>query len=102
MDPPFNKKKQFTAPIESSARGANFFRYILERKHVKNDWVEIIKEDYDGIHKFLLNVKELSSFQSRKNKHYLYNYCYFVLYGDSFDRNAQGFKRYGQYLFALR
>ena len=35
-----------------------------------------IKEDYDGIYQFLTNVRNLSSFQSHKNKHYLYNYCY--------------------------
>ena len=35
------------------------FSDIFREEHVKNDWVEIIKEDYDGIHKFLLNVKRV-------------------------------------------
>ena len=75
LDPPFNKNKKFTAPTVSSAKGAEFSD-IFREEHVKNDWVETIGEDYDGIHKFLLNVRELSGFQSSKNKHYLYNYCY--------------------------
>ena len=75
LDPPFNKKKEFTAPIDSSAEGASFKDWFRE-KDIKDEWVETIKEDYDGIYKFLINIKNLSSFQSRKNKHYLYNYCY--------------------------
>ena len=75
LDPPFNKKKEFTAPMGSSAEGASFRDWFME-KDVKDEWIETIKEDYDGIYQFLTNVRELSSFQSSKNKHYLYNYCY--------------------------
>ena len=75
LDPPFNKKKEFTAPIGSSAEGASFSDWFRE-EDVKDEWIETIKEDYDGIYKFLKNIKELSSFHSHKNKHYLYNYCY--------------------------
>ena len=75
LDPPFNKKKEFTAPMGSSAEGASFRDWFME-KDVKDEWIETIKEDYDGIYNFLTSVRNLSGFQSRKNKHYLYNYCY--------------------------
>ena len=75
LDPPFNKNKKFTAPMGSSAEGAEFSD-IFREADVKDEWLQTIKEDYDGIYKFLTNVQELSGFQSHKNKHYLYNYCY--------------------------
>ena len=75
LDPPFNKKKQFTAPMGSSAEGASFRDWFKE-EDVKDEWLQTIKEDYDGIYQFLTSVRNLSSFQSHKNKHYLYNYCY--------------------------
>ena len=75
LDPPFNKKKEFTAPMGSSADGASFRDWFKE-EDVKDEWIETIKEDYDGIYQFLTSVRNLSSFQSHKNKHYLYNYCY--------------------------
>ena len=75
LDPPFNKNKKFTAPIGSSAEGASFKDWFRE-EDVKDEWLQTIKEDYDGIYQFLTSVRNLSSFQSRKNKHYLYNYCY--------------------------
>ena len=75
LDPPFNKNKKFTAPIGSSAEGAEFSD-IFREADVKDEWLQTIKEDYDGIYQFLTNVRELSSFQNKKNKHYLYNYCY--------------------------
>ena len=75
LDPPFNKKKEFTAPMGSSAEGASFRDWFRE-EDVKDEWLQTIKEDYDGIYQFLTNVRNLSSFQSSPNKHYLYNYCY--------------------------
>ena len=76
LDPPFNKKKEFTAPIGSSAEGASFKDWFREAD-VKDDWLKEIQEDYDGLYKFLNNIKELSNITaSKNNKHYLYNYCY--------------------------
>ena len=76
LDPPFNKKKEFTAPIGSSAEGASFKDWFRE-EDIKDDWVKSIKEDYDGLYKFLNGVKEYSNIMDGKaNKHYLYNYCY--------------------------
>ena len=42
LDPPFNKKKEFTAPIGSSAEGASFKDWFRE-EDVKDEWVETIK-----------------------------------------------------------
>ena len=76
LDPPFNKNKVFSAPIGSSAEGASF-NDLFREEDVKEEWVQDIKEDYEGVYKFLSNIKELSNItQSKKNKHYLYNYCY--------------------------
>ena len=75
LDPPFNKKKEFTAPIGSSAEGASFKDWFRE-EDVKDEWIKTVKEDYDGIYQFLTTARNFSSFQSHKNKHYLYNYCY--------------------------
>ena len=70
LDPPFNKNKTFTAPIGSSAEGASFKDYFRE-EDVKDEWVEIIKEDHIELYNFLNGVKSISN-----SKHYLYNYCY--------------------------
>ena len=76
LDPPFNKNKTFSAPIGSSAEGASFSD-VFREEDVKDEWIQEIKEDYDGLYKFLNNVKELSSItNTTSNKHYLYNYCY--------------------------
>ena len=78
LDPPFNKQKVFTAPIGSSAEGAQFRDWFRE-EDIKDEWVLSIKEDYDGLHKFLSSVRELSSLGAKEgSKHYLYNYCYLV------------------------
>ena len=70
LDPPFNKNKMFTAPVGSSAEGASFKDYFRE-EDVKDEWVEIIKEDHVELHNLLIGVKSVSD-----SKHYLYNYCY--------------------------
>ena len=76
LDPPFNKNKTFSAPIGSSAEGASFSD-VFREEDVKDEWIQEIKEDYDGLYKFLNNIKELSSItNTTRNKHYLYNYCY--------------------------
>ena len=76
LDPPFNKNKEFTAPMGSSAEGASFKDWFREAD-VKDEWLQEIKEDYDGLHTFLTSVKNLSNITvSKNNKHYLYNYCY--------------------------
>ena len=39
LDPPFNKKKRFTAPIGTSAEGASF-KDIFRQEDIKDEWVE--------------------------------------------------------------
>ena len=68
LDPPFNKKKTFTAPIGSSAEGASFSD-IFREKDVKEDWLKDIKEDQYAIHKLLSAVKDIEGKSS-------YNFCY--------------------------
>ena len=68
LDPPFNKKKVFTAPIGSSAAGASF-RDIFRKEHVKGEWLEIIKKNNDGLHTLLESVKIIEGGTS-------YNFCY--------------------------
>ena len=68
LDPPFNKKKVFTAPIGSSAEGAEFSD-IFREEDIKDEWVFNIRYENYELYNYLLGVKEFS------NK---YNYCYLV------------------------
>ena len=68
LDPPFNKKKVFTAPIGSEAEGAEFSD-IFREEDIKDDWVQTIKEDNEKLHNFLTGIKNIDGRQS-------YNYCY--------------------------
>ncbi len=66
LDPPFNKKKVFTAPIGSSAEGAEFSD-VFREGDVKAEWVQTIKEDHDELYSFLNGIKNIRN---------SYNYCY--------------------------
>ena len=68
LDPPFNKKKTFTAPLETSAEGASF-KDIFKEEDLKSEWVKTIEEDNHRLHDLLTGVR---SFGGR------YNYCYCV------------------------
>ena len=68
LDPPFNKKKQFTAPIGSSAEGASFKDWF-KLEDVKEEWVESIQQDNENLHNFLLGIKNIDGRNS-------YNFCY--------------------------
>ncbi len=68
LDPPFNKKKKFAAPIGSSADGAEFSD-IFRNEDVKDEWLQTIKEDQDAIYALLNAVKTIEGRTS-------YNYCY--------------------------
>ena len=72
LDPPFNKKKTFTAPIGSGAEGASFKDYFRE-EDVKDEWVETIKEDHIELYNFLNGVKSIHN-----NNHYCY-LCYMAI-----------------------
>ncbi len=68
LDPPFNKKKIFTAPIGSNAEGASFSD-IFREEDVKDEWLLDIKEDHYFIHNLLSTVKVIEGRAS-------YNFCY--------------------------
>ena len=68
LDPPFNTKKVFTAPIGSSAEGASF-KDIFTQEDVKDEWVQSIKEDHDTMYHLLNAVKNIEGRTS-------YNFCY--------------------------
>ena len=66
LDPPFNKKKVFTAPTGTSAEGASFSDIFTEAD-VKDEWVKTIREDHDKLYNLLVGVRSLDN---------SYNYCY--------------------------
>lgn len=66
LDPPFNKNKKFSAPIGSSAEGAEF-KDIFREEDVKDEWLQTIKEDHDALYYFLLGIRQSGE---------KYNYCY--------------------------
>ena len=68
LDPPFNKKKTFTAPTGSPAEGASFSD-IFREKDIKDEWLQDIKEDYFSIHNLLTAVRAIEGRTS-------YNFCY--------------------------
>ena len=68
LDPPFNKKKVFTAPIGTSAEGASF-KDIFTLKDIKDEWVQTIKEDHFALYRLLESVKDIEGRTS-------YNFCY--------------------------
>ena len=68
LDPPFNKKKVFTAPMGSHAEGARFDD-IFRQEDIKEEWLQTIKEDQEKLHIFLESVKAIEGRTS-------YNFCY--------------------------
>ena len=68
LDPPFNKKKTFTAPAGSRADGASFAD-IFRAEDVKDDWLRDIKTNQPAVHILLSAIKEIEGRGS-------YNFCY--------------------------
>lgn len=66
LDPPFNKNKKFTAPIGSTAEGAEFSDIFTE-SDVKDEWLQTIEEDHDELYHLLNGVRHFGG---------KYNYCY--------------------------
>ena len=67
-DPPFNKKKEFTAPIGSQAEGASFLD-LFGREDIKDEWVEEFRRENYELHSFLSGIRGIGN---------SYNYCYLV------------------------
>lgn len=66
LDPPFNKKKVFVAPIGSSAEGASF-KDIFKEEDVKKEWLTLIEYKHPKIHDLIEGIKKFST---------KYNWCY--------------------------
>jgi len=56
LDPPFNKNKKFTAPIGSSAEGAEFSD-IFREEDVKDEWLVTIREDQPELYHYLNGIR---------------------------------------------
>ena len=56
LDPPFNKNKKFTAPIGSSAEGAEFSD-IFREDDVKAEWLVTIREDQPELYHYLNGIR---------------------------------------------
>ncbi len=72
LDPPFNKKKVFTAPIGSTATGASF-KDIFNEADVKEEWLGLIAEDYPAMKDYIVGIGKIGH---RSNKNYL---CYMAI-----------------------
>ena len=68
LDPPFNKKKTFVAPIGSTAEGASF-KDIFREQDVKKAWIALIRQEYPKIYSLLKGVEVFGG---------KYNWCYLV------------------------
>ena len=56
LDPPFNKNKEFTAPIGTSAEGASF-KDIFREDDLKEEWLISIQEDHPDLFQYLNGIK---------------------------------------------
>ncbi|MCY4312270.1 MAG: hypothetical protein OXD44_00970, partial [Gammaproteobacteria bacterium] len=71
LDPPFNKNKKFTAPIGSSAVGAEFSD-IFREKDVKDEWLVTIEQDHPELYHYLKGVRGVGN---------PYNFAYLAYMG---------------------
>ena len=58
LDPPFNSKKQYKAPIGSPAAGATF-KDIWTDEDVRDGWYSEIAENYPQIHQIILAAEHI-------------------------------------------
>ena len=56
LDPPFNSKKAWSAPIGSMAEGAEF-KDTWNLSDIEEEWVETIHDEYPELHQFLKGMK---------------------------------------------
>ncbi len=67
LDPPFNKKRNFHAPIGSKSEGASFKDVWYEEDN-KDEWIGLIADDYPILHDFLEGIAKIGD---KSNKYYL-------------------------------
>ena len=72
LDPPFNTKKQFTAPIGTTAEGATFHDYFSQGD-IKEEWLGLIADKYPLVHEFISGISNIGY---KSNKYYL---CYMAI-----------------------
>ena len=65
LDPPFNKKRTFHAPIGSSAEGASF-KDTWHDEDIKQGYLTLIADLYPKLHRYLMGVEKIES-QSHRN-----------------------------------
>lgn len=70
LDPPFNKNKTFSAPIGSSAEGAEFSD-IFREEDLKSEWLQTIQEDQPELHQYLNGIRGVG-------KHYNFAYLSYM------------------------
>ncbi len=68
LDPPFNKKKTFAAPLGSNAEGAEF-EDIFRLEDIKAEWIQTIEQDNEALYNFINGIKLIEGKTS-------YNFCY--------------------------
>ena len=56
LDPPFNSKKQWNAPVGTNAEGASF-KDTWTKDDIKEEWVDAIRAEYPELHAFLNSFK---------------------------------------------
>lgn len=67
LDPPFNKKKVFQAPIGSTSEGANF-KDIWKMEDTKEEWHGLIAEQNPSLYSYLSGISDIGD---KSNKYYL-------------------------------
>ncbi|MCX8502040.1 MAG: DNA methyltransferase, partial [Alphaproteobacteria bacterium] len=67
LDPPFNKKRNFHAPIGSSAEGASF-KDIWYEEDTKEEWIGLIADRHPILHDYLQGIEKIGNVS---NKYYL-------------------------------
>ena len=72
LDPPFNKKKQFTAPIGTVAEGASFYDYF-HQEDVKDEWLGLIADKHPTLYNYIQGIGDVGH---ESNKYYL---CYMAV-----------------------
>ena len=72
LDPPFNKKKEFSAPIGRSAEGASF-KDVFRKDDVKEEWLGLIADQYPVLYEYLNGIGNIDH---KSNKYYL---CYMAV-----------------------
>ena len=67
LDPPFNKKRSFHAPIGSKAEGASF-RDTWYNEDIKLGYIGLMADRYPKLNKYILGIENIGS---RSNRNYL-------------------------------